>query len=81
MNPWQDVQTALLHLWDGAGEPLRKGERLCGAPSLSGHPRRHPLNMAPSLVIQSIAALQQFAVETLQNQGCKQSFMTWGAQS
>lgn len=60
---------------------LARERRFCGAPSLSGHPSRHSLNMAPGLAIQSIAALQQFAVKTLQNQGCKQGFMIWGPQS
>lgn len=64
----------------GAGEPLGKGERLSGASSLSGHLSRYPLNMAPGLVIQSTAPLQQFAVKTLQNQECNQGFMIWGAQ-
>lgn len=37
--------------------------------------------MAPGLTIQNVAALQQFAVKTLQNQGCEEGFMIWGAQS
>lgn len=45
VNPWPDVQQHCCAFGAGASEPLGQAEKLCGAPSLSGHAKGHALNV------------------------------------